>query len=157
MAEIASQRWGDKDSPENKNLVKQCQTSPTSFNGEEPMIIATSDVTSSISSSSRDDSSSSYKESSANSSDHESNSHPALPMLSSPSSSSCTRPEIGMKTSDNTSSDIFTGKSFPKCATLPNRKSSSTKKSDNIRTATMLKKVIGSFTNSRIYMALYKK
>ena len=139
MAEIASQRWGDKG---NKS-VKQGQTSPNSLsNGEEAM--TTSDVTSSISSSSRDDSTSSYKESSANSSDHESSSHPVLHIL--PSSSSLSSSIIvGGKmtnTEDNdvVTDDIFTEKPFLKCATLPNRKSSSTKTND-IRTSTMVKKV----------------
>ena len=108
------------------------------------MIIGTSDVTSSISSSSRDDSSSSYKESSANSSDHECSSHPVLPILPQPSSSSMSSSNTAvgdkMKGTEEGSGDMFDDKPFLKCATLPNRKSSSTKKTE-MRTSTMLKKV----------------
>ena len=143
MAEIASQRWGEQGNKTNNNLVQQGQTSPNSLSGE-PMIIGTSDVTSSISSSSRDDSSSSYKESSANSSDHESSSHPVLPLLPPPSSSSMSSSvtAVGdkMKGIEEASGDMFDDKPFLKCATLPNRKSSSTKKNE-ILTSTMLKKV----------------
>ena len=141
MAEIASQRWGDKGNK--TNLVQQGQTSPNSLNsGEEPMIITTSDVTSSISSSSRDDSTSSYKESSANSSDHESSSHPVLPILP-PSSSLSSSIITGDKLKNDAggTDDMFVEKPFLKCATLPNRKSSSTKTND-MRTSTMLKKVL---------------
>ena len=148
MAEIASQRWGEQGNKTNNNLVQQGQTSPNSLSGE-PMIIGTSDVTSSISSSSRDDSSSSYKESSANSSDHESSSHPVLPLLPPPSSStmssSVTAVGDRMKGIEEASGDMFDDKPFLKCATLPNRKSSSTKKNE-IRTSTMLKKV----TNNKL-------
>ena len=142
MAEIASQRWGEKGNKLNNNLVHQGQTSPNSLSGE-PMIIGTSDVTSSISSSSRDDSSSSYKESSANSSDHESSSHSVLPMLpqaSSSMSSSVTAVGDKLKNIEEASGDLFDEKPFHKCATLPNRKSSSTKKQE-MRTSTMMKKV----------------
>ena len=143
MAEIASQRWGDKGNKVNNNLVQQGQTSPNSLSGE-PMIIGNSDVTSSISSSSRDDSSSSYKESSANSSDHESSSHSVLPLLppvsTSSMSSSITAVGDKIKDIEEPSGDMFTEKPFLKCATLPNRKSSSTKKNE-LRTSTMLKKV----------------
>ena len=143
MAEIASQRWGEQGNKTSNNLVQQGQTSPNSLSGE-PMIIGTSDVTSSISSSSRDDSSSSYKESSANSSDHESSSHPVLPLLPPPSSStmssSVTAVGDRMKGIEEASGDMFDDKPFLKCATLPNRKSSSTKKNE-ILTSTMLKKV----------------
>ena len=142
MAEIASQRWGEKGNKLNNNLVHQGQTSPNSLSGE-PMIIGTSDVTSSISSSSRDDSSSSYKESSANSSDHESSSHSVLPILP-PSSSSISSSVMAvggkMKDIEEVSGGMFDEKTFSKCATLPNRKSSSTKKLE-MRSSTMLKKV----------------
>ena len=137
MAEIASQRWGETDNK--TSLVQQGQTSPNSLLGE-PMITTTSDVTSSISSSSRDDSSSSYKESSANSSDHESSSHPALPLLS----HSPTTIQMGDKHNESEhtriETNLYAEKPFLKCATLPNRKASSTKKND-MRTSTMLKKV----------------
>ena len=143
MAEIASQRWGEQGNKSHNNLVQQGQTSPNSLSGE-PMIIGTSDVTSSISSSSRDDSSSSYKESSANSSDHECSSHPVLPILPQPSSSSMSSSNTAvgdkMKGTEEGSGDMFDDKPFLKCATLPNRKSSSTKKTE-MRTSTMLKKV----------------
>ena len=141
MAEIASQRWGDKGNK--TTLVQQGQTSPNSLTGEETMIIGTSDVTSSISSSSRDDSTSSYKESSANSSDHESSSHPVLPILPSSSLSSSIMVENKMKNAGGAviDADIFVEKPFLKCATLPNRKSKSTKTND-MRTSTMLKKVL---------------
>ena len=136
MAEVASQKWG-RNGNKMKSVV-QGETSPISLSGE-PMVIVTntSDVTSSISSSSRDDSSSSYKESSANSSDHESSSHPALPLLPPLSST----PMNNHNTEDSVVSNSFVGKTFPKCATLPNRKSSSTKNNDMRTTSTMLKQV----------------
>ena len=150
MAEIASQKWGGSNIVNDKNLAQQDQPSPSSISAE-PMATTTSDVTSSISSSSREDSSSSYKESSANSSDHESSSHITYPVL--PPTATITTASRG-NVEDNIK-DIFFSTAHSKCATLPNRRSSASKKNIVI-SSTMLKKVC-LVTVDYIYIYIYFK